>query len=166
MKSHLYLLLAALLIGCQSTTTTPVSPRFNHVYLVVNDIDRSVAFYTTAFDLYTSKRIKEIRRKRPDGTVDRFDVNMALLKFKGQNFVLEIAAREDFEANNDSVSYAHLGIDVMDIEVAEKRLLDAGATLIRGIEEVMADDIVAKNSFYRGPDGETIELMQMMKGTF
>lgn len=160
-----FLVLVAL-INCQGPSKEPISPRFNHVYLVVSDLERSVSFYTTAFDLSVSKRINKISRENPDGTLMEFDVNMALLKFEGQNFVLEISERENFKAINDSVSYAHLGVDVTDIETADKRIRQAGATVIREIQGVMADDIVAKNSFYKGPDGETIELMELIKGTF
>ena len=164
-KSIIFFLVFAA-FSCQTPSKEPTSPRFNHVYLVVADLERSVDFYTQAFDLTEKKRIQKLKRISEDGTINEFDVNMALLKFSDQDFILEIAEREDFKSANDSVSYAHLGIDVQDIEVAEKRLLDAGATVLRNITLVQADDIEAKNSFYLGPDGETIELMQIIKGSF
>src|SRR6187551_3557114 len=54
----------------------PVSPRFNHVMLVVSNLDSSITFYTAAFDLQVAQRITELsvtgangaasdRRRRP-----------------------------------------------------------------------------------------------------
>ncbi len=165
-KSIFWSLTLLIMLGCQAPKSEPVSPRFNHVYLVVADLDRSVAFYTQAFDLTETKRISKIKRTTADGESTEFDVNMALLKFDGQDFVLEISERASYKAVNDSSSFNHLGIDVADIDAAEQRLLNAGAKLMRGVTLVEADDIAAKNSFYLGPDGETIELMQLLKGEF
>ena len=71
----------------------PLSPRFNHVMLIVSNLDSSVAFYTAAFDLKVAQRITELSVTPPNGTPTAHPVKMALLKFPGQEFVLEMAER-------------------------------------------------------------------------
>lgn len=143
-----------------------LSPRFNHVYLTVSNLERSVAFYTSAFDLELTNELKHLKRTEANGEVLEYDIKIALLKFPGQGFVLEIGERSGLEAANENANYAHLGIDVKDIVVAQERLINAGAQLDRPIALVETNRIKAKNSFFTGPDGETIELMQIISGDF
>jgi len=49
-----------------------LTPRFNHVMLVVSNLDSSIAFYTTAFDLQVAQRITELSDRR-----DRYDERAA-----------------------------------------------------------------------------------------
>ena len=67
-----------------------LTPRFNHVMLVVSNLDSSIAFYTTAFDLQVAQRITELRVTGANGNQNARPVKMALLKFPGQEFVLEL----------------------------------------------------------------------------
>ncbi len=156
------------LLGCQTKEAKEVllSPRFNHVFLNVTDMDRSVAFYTSAFDLELTKQIKKLKRTSADGISGEINIYLSLLKFPGQDFALEIGEKTDFQQENSSASYAHLGIDVLDIEVAGERVLKAGGVLARPISLVETEDIKAKTMFFTGPDGETIELMQVISGDF
>lgn len=165
MKPYLLLILI-ILFSCGSKTENQLSPRFNHVYLTVADVDRSVAFYTTAFDLKVTAEIKEIKRTPKGGESERFDINLSLLKFDRQGFVLEISERSDFSSDNQTANFTHLGIDVKDIEAASERVLNAGGTLLRPITLVEAGEIKAKTTFFTGPDGETIELMEVIAGEF
>ncbi len=156
------LLIAATFTGKQK----PLSPRFNHVMLYVSDIEASIDFYTKAFDLEVTQRITALNVKQPDGTVITNSVNMAFLKFPGQNFVLEIAERS-VEDNGISPFYQHVGVDVKDIDAAARRVLDAGGTDYTGIRFVSTNvNSSAKNAFFKGPDGESIELMEMISGEF
>lgn len=91
---------------------------------------------------------------------------IVLLRFPNQGFNLEIAANPDLEADNTNANYTHLGIDVMDIETAAERLLKAGAKPVRPITMVEANEIKAKTAFFLGPNGETLELMQVIEGEF
>ena len=168
MKKSLYLFILWLsFTSCKTTTTdTPLSPRFNHVFLNVSNMDRSVAFYTAAFDLEVTKTIKTIKRTPEGGETGEFDIHLTLLKFPGQDFVLEIGENPEFKAANNGANYTHLGIDVKDIEAASERVLKAGGILSRPLSLVETEDITAKNIFFLGPDGETIELMQMISGDF
>ena len=49
---------------------------------------------------------------------------------------------------------------------AAARLRAAGGRDFSGIRTVRANDIVARNAFFRGPDGELVELMQVLRGEF
>ena len=154
-------------VGCQTKVNdVPLSPRFNHVYLKVSDIDRSVAFYTSAFDLELSKQIKKLTRTSEEGVTEEFEISLSLLKFPGQDFVLEIGENSESQAENSAASFTHLGIDVLDIEAASERILKAGGVLSRPLSLVETEDIKAKTMFFTGPDGETIELMQLISGDF
>jgi hypothetical protein len=62
--------------------------------------------------------------------------------------------------------FQHLGVDVLDIESAFQRALDAGGELMAPIRTVEAKGVAAKNAFFRGPDGEVVELMEMISGAF
>lgn len=156
-----------LLISCSpKENSSSTSPRFNHVFLSVSNLERSVAFYKTAFDIELTNELRHLKRTEASAEVLEYDVKIALLKFPGQNFVLEVGERLNFEAANDNANYAHLGIEVKDIEAAKDQLLNAGAQLDRPIALVETDGIKAKNAFFIGPDGETIELMQIITGDF
>ena len=105
----------------------PLSPRFNHVMMVVSNLDSSVAFYTAAFDLKVAQRITELSVTPPNGTPTAHQVKMALLKFPGQEFVLEMAERPA-PATGPSPNYQHLGVDVRDIEAAAERVAQRSCT--------------------------------------
>ena len=45
-----------------------LSPRFNHVMLYVSNLDSSIAFYTTAFDVKVAQRITEMSVTAANGT--------------------------------------------------------------------------------------------------
>jgi len=166
-KFPLYILALILISACSSQKAeTKISPRFNHVFLTVADLDRSVVFYTKAFDLEVVNSIKKLKKTSSDGEVIEIEINMALLKFPGQDFVFEIGEREGFTAENTTANFAHLGIDVRDIEAAFDRLIKAGAILSQPISLVEANGVSAKNAFFTGPDGETIELMEIVSGEF
>lgn len=143
-----------------------LTPRFNHVMLVVSNLDSSIAFYTTAFDLQVAQRITELRVTGANGQNAR-PVKMALLKFPGQEFVLELAERPTPPTTGPAPYYQHLGIDVKDIAAAAERVRRAGGRDPSAIQTVSTSSgTVAKNMFFRGPSGELLELMQIVSGEF
>jgi catechol 2,3-dioxygenase-like lactoylglutathione lyase family enzyme len=147
--------------------TVALSPRFNHVMLVVSNLDSSIAFYTTAFDLQVAQRITELRVTGADGAPSARPVKMALLRFPGQEFVLELAERAAPATSGPLPFYQHLGIDVRDIEAAAERVRQAGGRNPSAIQTVSTSSgTVAKNMFFRGPSGELLELMQVVSGEF
>lgn len=162
------LLVLVLLLASQLTYGQQKSATyFNHVFLNVSDVDRSVEFYTTAFDLKVTNDITSMKIAGEDGEMVERDVRLVLLKFPGQNFVLEIGeGGETFTSDNGKANYAHVGVNVGDIAAAGDRLVNAGAEPIRPVTLVHAGDIEAKTAFFSGPDGETIELMELIKGEF
>jgi predicted enzyme related to lactoylglutathione lyase len=129
-------------------------------------MDRSIAFYTTAFDLQVTGTLSKMKRAPVNGETEEIDIKLSILKFPGQKFVLEIGERSNFISNNSASNFTHLGVDVADIEAASERIIKAGGKKIRPITLVETDAVVAKNVFFAGPDGETIELMQIIKGEF
>jgi len=144
----------------------PLSPRFNHVMMIVSNLDSSVAFYTAAFDLKVAQRITELRVTDENGTATPRPVKMALLKFPGQEFVLEMAERPA-PATGPSPNYQHLGVDVRDIAAAADRIRKAGGRDLSPIHTVSTSGgTVAKNMFFVGPSGERVELMQIVSGEF
>ncbi len=144
-----------------------LSPRFNHVMLYVSDLEASVDFYTKAFDLEVTNRLDSLRITLPDSTQVEAKVNMAFLKFPGQDFVYEFSERANYPDSALVGDYfQHLGVDVLDIETAFQRALDAGGVLMAPIRTVEGKGVAAKNAFFRGPDGEVVELMQMLSGEF
>lgn len=142
-----------------------LSPRFNHVMLYVANLDSSVAFYTRAFDLQVAQRITSLTVTRPDGSTAVREVKMAFLKFPGQEFVFELAERM---VDDDGISpvFQHVGVDVTDIDAAAERVKAAGGQGFNGIAVVEAPGVRAKTAFFKGPDGENVELMQILSGNF
>ncbi|MGE0443348.1 MAG: VOC family protein, partial [Gemmatimonadales bacterium] len=158
-------LLAVSLTG-SAPRPAPLSPRFNHVMLYVGNLDASIAFYTRAFDVRVSERIDTLRVTRPNGTEATNAVRMALLRFPGQEFVLELAERQVPNAGAPPF-YQHLGVDVADIDAAAARVQAAGGRDFTGVSTVRTNrGTVARNGFFRGPDGELVELMQVLEGEF
>jgi catechol 2,3-dioxygenase-like lactoylglutathione lyase family enzyme len=147
----------------------PLSPRFNHVMLVVTNLDSSITFYTTAFDLRVTERITEMTVTGADGATSTRPVKMALLKFPGQEFVLELAERPApaTATTGPAPFYQHVGVDVRDIASAAERVQRAGGRNPSAIQTVRTSTgTIAKNMFFRGPSGELLELMQIVSGTF
>lgn len=162
--------LALLAIGVSGFSPAPrhvLSPRFNHVMLTVSNLDSSITFYTSAFDLQVTQRIAGISSTPGEGSPNpQRQVKMALLKFPGQEFVLELAERPAGSAG-PAPHYQHLGVDVMDIVSAGERVRRAGGRDPSTINTVRTSTgTVAKNMFFRGPSGEMLELMQMVTGEF
>lgn len=156
-----------LALACNSLNEKPpISPRFNHVYLSTTDMEKSVAFYQAAFDVSVFEEIKKIKRTDTQGNSTTSEAHIVLLRFPGQSFNLEIGEQPIFTPDNTKASYTHIGIDVKDIERASQRLIDAGATPLRPIGVVEANKIKAKTAFFIGPNGETLELMQILEGEF
>ena len=149
----------------RSPPAVPLSPRFNHVMLYVSNLDSSVAFYTRAFDLDVAQRITSLTVTRPDGSTAAREVKMAFLKFPGQEFVFELAERE-VEDDGISPVFQHVGVDVTDIDAAAERVKAAGGQGLNGIAIVEAQGVKTKTAFFKGPDGENVELMQILSGTF
>ena len=159
------LVLGAVLTGFALRSSAALSPRFNHVMLYVSDLDASIAFSTEAFDLEVTDRVDTLIFVGDDGSETPTPVRMAFLRFPGQDFVLELSEQQ-VEDDGTSPYFQHIGVDVTDIEAAAARVQAAGGRDFSGVRMVRARDLVARNAFFLGPDGEMVELMQMLQGTF
>ncbi len=164
-KGILSCILVIVLSQCSAPSEQSVSPRINHVMLYVSDLDASIDFYTRAFGLEVTSKISSLSFENEDGSETSIEIELALLKFPGQDFVYEMAERQSAEGGAQAL-FQHVGIDVQDIDAALKRALDAGAILTTPIRTVTAEDVTAKNAFVTGPDGELIEFMQILEGEF
>jgi catechol 2,3-dioxygenase-like lactoylglutathione lyase family enzyme len=133
--------------------------------LYVSDLEASIAFYTEAFDLQVSDRLDTLTLVGEDGSETPAPVRMAFLRFPGQDFVLELS-EQNVEDDGTSPFFQHVGVDVTDIEAAAARVQRAGGRDFSGVRTVRAHDLMARNAFFLGPDGEQVELMEMVQGEF
>ena len=162
-----YLLLISLLMITSCKPKEPISPRFNHVVIQVSNMEKSVNFYTNAFDLkITNDSLKHVVYTLEDGTKKERDVNVVLLKFPNQDFVYEMAEVAEYDNSTNFDKFHHVGIDVRNIKSAFKRAVEAGAEVLVPIRLVQTNGIETKQAFLKGPDGEVIELMQIISGNF
>lgn len=129
--------------------------RQHHVAFFVGDLERSIKFYqdTFGFELCIT------------GHVDIANEDVAMLKLK--NMVLELLCVPGLTtekireaAMNTST---HFSFMVTDVEEAKRRLLDNESVQfeeeqIRIVPNIGPMDL--KVTFFRGPDGERIELLQ------
>jgi catechol 2,3-dioxygenase-like lactoylglutathione lyase family enzyme len=162
------LVLAVILTtGCNPKTPETDGPRFNHVMLYVSDLDESVRFYGNAFGMRLDQKLDHLMVENDTGMYDTLAVNMAFLRLSGSRFVLELSQRAvNQDSNAVPLHFQHLGIEVDDIELAMKKAGAAGAETLRTLTTVKAEGIKARNAFFKGPDGEIIELMEMLEGAF
>ena len=166
MKIYFAFIIGAFMI-CSCNLKQPVSPRFNHVVIQVSDMERSVDFYTRAFDLQvTNDSLKHIVYTLADGTRRERDVNVVLLKFPNQDFVFEMVEVSNYDHTANFDKLHHIGIDVRNIEKAFERAKNAGAEVFVPIRLVQTNGLETKQAFLKGPDGELFELMQIISGEF
>ena len=142
-------------------------PRVNHVFLSVANIDSSVAFYLRAFDMKETNRLSVLRIEQGDSVTER-KVKIAFLKFPGQDLAFEVSERAPGPEVNTSGPqlYQHVGVEVNDINVAFQRVKDAGGKVYIPIRIVRTNRIEIKQAFFRGPDGEAIELVEIITGGY
>jgi len=152
-----------LFIAC---TSKKISPRFNHVVITVSNMEKSLQFYTTAFNLEQTNTIKHLEYTAKDGTVTNRDIHVVLLKFPGQDFVWEMVENPNANVSEIPSLYQHVGVDVTDMDTAFKQVVDAGAEVVVAPRFVKMTGLETKQAFLKGPDGEMIELMQIISGEF
>lgn len=167
-KTTFLILPLVVILSCTHTNShQALSPRINHVMLYVSNLENSINFYTHAFDLQVTNRLDTLIAVQPDGTEMARTVTMAFLKFPGQDFVFELSEHvADTSSRPTAFLFQHVGVDVLSIEAAYKRAIDAGAKELVPVRKVKAKGIEAKQAFVGGPDGERIELMQIISGEF
>jgi catechol 2,3-dioxygenase-like lactoylglutathione lyase family enzyme len=143
-------------------------PAFNHIYLGVHNIDSSIAFYTKAFDLRVTYRISQLDITQTDSAFKRA-VNIAFLKFPGQDLVYELGERSDKGDTTIKTGnlYQHVGVEIKDVTATLKRVLEAGGKLAVPIRQVRTNaGLTIKQAVVKGPDGESIELVEIISGEY
>ena len=143
-------------------------PAFNHIYLGVHNIDSSIAFYTRAFDLKVTYRISQLDITQTDSAFKRV-VNIAFLKFPGQDLVYELGERSDKSDTTIRTGnlYQHVGVEIKDVTATLKRVLEAGGKLAVPIRQVRTNGgLTIKQAVVKGPDGESIELVEIISGDY
>ncbi len=140
------------------------NPAFNHIYLGVHNMDSSLKFYTTAFDLKVTNRISQLDITQADTAFKR-PVNIVFLKFPGQDLVYELGERSDTTKTGNL--FQHVGVEVKNLKVALQRVLDAGGKLAVPIRQVKTNSGLAiKQAVVKGLDGESIEIVEIISGDY
>ena len=130
-----------------------MASRYFHIFLAVTDLERSLKFYSEAFE--GSKMLYEF-------TIDGLDICMFSL---GNGCVLEML--EVPESDPLDGKWQHIAFEVDDIEDQYNRLMKAGATVKMPLEFTTV--LKGRNGYpdtqccgvhVLGPDGEEIELCQ------
>lgn len=158
--------LVVLLFSACTTSTLKRTPYFTHVALYVSDIERSTQFYKTAFGLIETKRFDRIEVLLEDSSLIR-EVKVVFLRLQKDGFILELIEGKTPPFDSSGVHlYQHLGIETNDLKSALQHAESNGAKRSRPIRHLKAADFEMTQSFFTGPDGEAIELVQFIKGGY
>ena len=116
--------------------------KFEHIGVMVSDMDRSIEFYTRILGL-------ELRDRRPFR-----DLELAFLALGGVD--IELIAGEAHDKGDAQVN--HIAFSV-------KRLEDAISDVKRAAPDIEFTDIIelwpgARCVFFRGPDAERLEFVE------
>ncbi|PZF82400.1 VOC family protein [Jiangella anatolica] len=143
--------------------------RIDHVGLTVGDIDRSVDFYASMFDLTVIGR--------GDGDADWIarglgfaQVKLATAHLEGENIRLELIqyvqppGRPDAPRNND-VGAAHICFPVLDIEEAYNDLTAKGARFIAPPSPPHMNGKGFRFAYLLDPDDIAVEILQHQRSS-
>ncbi len=168
MGKILGLLGLCLILACDNAETIEQSnPRFNHAMLYVTNAEASRAFYEEAFGMQFHKQLTEMVVFNEEAANDTLAINITLMRMPGYRFNYEfVQSPVAGDSTLQSPHYQHVGIEVDDIDASIEVALQAGAALAVKKRHLKAGDIEAKTVFFYGPDGELIELMEMVEGDF
>lgn len=137
----------------------------HHVGLTVKDLDRSLEFYRSVFDLEPEFDIEAEGAElgRAVGVADanlRFafirigDAEIELLEYRNPR-------RESYDGRNCDVGAPHVCLRVSNIETAYQELKIKGITLYSSPFHITGGPLDGHAFFYlKDPDGITLELMQ------
>lgn len=117
--------------------------KIEHVGIMVSDMDRSIRFYTEVLGLTLRERVHLNER-----------TELAFLRL-GESEVELIAPKEGVPVEG---RVHHLAFTVDDINAALARIKAAGAEWIDAEPREVLDG--CKIAFFKGPDGELLELFQ------
>lgn len=122
---------------------------FHHIAMTVNDIDASVKFYT---------EVLGFKETISWGAGDQKGVMLDA----GDGSCLELFAGGNGDKKPEG-AFKHLALRTTDCEAAFQRVKSAGMEItmeLKSIEIQSNPPTPAKIAFFKGPDGEIIELFQ------
>ena len=125
-----------------------------HVGLFIMDLERSKAFYRDILDFNV---IYECENEDADGSVAK------IAFIQNGNLVIELVEFENPQAKGDGI-VDHIAIAVEDIEEVKKMLAGRGITFESG-ETAFGKTVFPNGTkwvMFRGPDGEHLELNEIM----
>lgn len=121
--------------------------KLEHVGVYVNDMDKSIAFYTGVLGM------KLAGRERLGNGIE-----LGFLSFPGaENVQIELIGRGS-DGHSDEGKVHHIAFTVSDIEAEVERLKRLGVQMIDETPRVILDGV--KIAFFFGPDGERLEYFQ------
>ncbi len=123
---------------------------FHHIGLMVQDIDRSLAFYTAGLG-------GQVTFSFPMGDSGKTIYLVDL----GGHAVVELIPKGTGEPETGA-HWAHIAVETNDAQGAYQRALDAGALSRSAPKEGTLGTMRAINPFVTGPDGEVIEFFQVL----
>ena len=120
-----------------------------HSMIRVLDEQRSVDFYSKAFDLQVADRL------------DFDSFTLVYLSNSEQEFELELTINKDrTEPYNLGDGYGHLAVSVADIDAEHKRINALGYNPKDIVEFERDGTLIARFFFIKDPDGYDIEVLQ------
>lgn len=119
---------------------------FHHIAIRVFDFDKTVAFYTEVLGFTERVRWGE-------------DANRAIMLDTGDGNYLEVFAGGR-EGQKDEGAFLHLALRSDNVTEAIELARAAGMEITVEPKEVELGGIPVKIAFFKGPDGEIIELFQ------
>lgn len=135
----------------QGTNATIGGGGFHHVAIRVRDFDRSVAFYTETLGF-----VKKIQWGEAPGR--------AIMMNTGDGNYLEMFERPDQAPMAEEAAILHMAFRTDNVDAALERARKAGMTVTMEPKSIdIATDIgpvPVRIAFFKGPDGEEIELFQ------
>ena len=122
---------------------------FHHIGLMVNDVERSLAFYTKGLG---GKEIFSFPMSGSDKTIYLVDL--------GENAVVELIPRGNAQ-EEVCARWAHIALRCEDARAAYDVAIAAGGRERIAPQDILLGDMPVCNAFVYGPDGEQIELFQV-----
>jgi catechol 2,3-dioxygenase-like lactoylglutathione lyase family enzyme len=138
--------------------------RFNHIGITVSDLDKSVDFYRTLFDLEPGLYVDIISNSSGvDGSPARSQ-RVAFVPI-GETGLIELhefsPSRTPLEGPMESVGYAYLCLEVDDLDATYKRLQGIGARFMAPLRQIFVE-ATATTAGPTGKAGDSTTMQEPM----
>ena len=120
-----------------------------HMMIRVLDLDRSIAFYKTAFGLDVADKL------------DFENFALVYLRNAEADFEVELTLNKGrTEPYNLGDGYGHIAVCVEDLDAEHARLAEAGLNPRKLVDFAPGGEVIARFFFIQDPDGYEIEVLQ------